>query len=226
MTAYTTLEEWICDENGEMPSCADQITTGYWFLNHNCTVNDDNGEVRTSFVRERVEHRLDHEIRGVLGNLEEIDVLVEVPPPGAGGCIRHHRTDEVFFSPSKEEYVPYLDEEVSRFLDDMHAQEETQTLPTPDGGVNDSSEPVKTLRSVAANALNDDASSVEDELTEPSDSFERMLSYDDVVKAIKQSDDVSRDRDYDEMGWRNFALKWTLSQRAVRIERNESLTTD
>jgi hypothetical protein len=226
MTVHTTLEEWIRGENGEMPSCADQITTAYWFLDHNYTVNDDNGEVRTNSVREKIDHRLDHEVRGVLGNLEEIGVLVEVPPPGSGGCIRHHRTDEVFFSPSEEEYVPYLDEEVNRFLDDMHAQEETLTLPTTDGGVDEPTKPTKTLRSVAAEALDEDTLSVEDALTEPGDSFERMLRFDDVIKAVKRSDAVSRNGNYDEMGWRNFALKWTLSERGVRMERNESLVSD
>jgi hypothetical protein len=152
--------------------------------------------------------------------------LIKVPPPGSGGCIRHHRTNETFFSPSEEKYVPYLNEEVSRFLDDMHSQVDPQPLAAADGGTDEPSRSGKTLRSVALEALDKDISSVEDELTEPGDPFERMLSYDDVIKAIKKSEEVSIEGDYDKMGWRNFATKWTLSRRATRMGRNQSLTSD
>ena len=226
MSGYSSLAGWIREENSHMPSCEDQITTARWFLEHNFTENDDDGDVRTSTVRENIGHRLDHEVPGVLGNLEQVGVLTEISLPGSGGCIRHHRTNEAFFSPSEEKYVPYLNEEVSRFLDDMHSQVNPQPLAAADGGNDEPSKSAKTLRSVALEALDEDVSSIEDELTEPGDPFERMLSYDDVIKAIKKSEEVSIEGDYDEMGWRNFATKWTLSRRATRMGRNESLTSD
>lgn len=116
-----------------------------------------------------------------------------------------------------------LDEEISRFIDDLQTQGKTQPLPTPDGGERSEERPPETLRTVAARALDVSPAEVEEELTGPTDPVDRMNSYDSAVKAIKESDQVSRNGDYDEMGWRNMALKWELSEQAVRIERNEAI---
>ena len=92
-----------------------------------------------------------------------------------------------------------------------------------DGGVDDG-EPPKTLRGVAADAMDVGATEVESALTDPDESIEQMNRFDSVVKAVKENEKVSRGRDYDEMGWRNSALRWSLSERATHMEENQSLT--
>jgi len=217
MPSYDTIEEWIRGENSSHQSVGDQVTTAHWFRRRDITVNEDR-VARTNQVRDHVRHRLDYSVRTVLDNLEEIGVLEKIDPPGSGSFIRHHRSGENFFDPSSRDFVPYLQEDMAQFIDDMQTQEES-VAPIADGGLGDEDEKEtnKTLRSVAADALDVDESAVEEELQEPSDPVERMNRYDKAVKAVKASDAVERNRDYDEMGWRNMALRWTLSQRAAGI---------
>lgn len=226
MVIYRSLEQWIRGEHSDQPSCDDQVITAYWFVDNDITEISEKKE-RTSFVKEQLEHRLHHKVSRVLSNLEEIDVLVLIEPAGSGGCILHERTEERFFEPAKKEYVPYLDEEVSRFIEDMHTQEQEsedeQPLPATDGGAEDSEEPKPTLRSVAASELEVVPSAVEEVLTQRQDQFERMDDFDGVIASIKASEEVARGGEYDQMGWRNFANKWTLSRQAARMEQNEAL---
>ena len=218
----TTIEEWIRSEHTHQPSCEDQILAAYWFFDQGITATSEKN-ARTSTVEEQIEHRLDHQVRGILDNLEELGVLGQVPRPGSGRYIRNHRTEQNFYDPASREFVPLLDEEISRFIEDMQNQDQEQLLPTPDGGDSEEEEPSKTLRTVAASALDINPPTVEDELTGTADPVERMNRYDPVLSAVKRNDDVSRNGDYDEMGWRNMALRWTLTERAVRIEENESI---
>lgn len=219
----TTLEEWIRREHSHQPSCEDQIFAGYWFLEQGVT---DIAEeyARTSTVEDSIGHQLDHSVRDVLDNLEEIGVLRQRSPPGNGVYIRNHRTEENFFDPTNQDFIDLLTEEISRFIRDMQAQEQEEPLPTPDGGESDDEESSETLRTVAADALDIELCRVEEALTNPDDPVDRMNRYDTVLDAVKRSDAVSRNGNYDGMGWRNMALRWTLSKRAVRLEKNESLT--
>ncbi|RJT07164.1 hypothetical protein [Halococcus sp. IIIV-5B] len=219
----TTLEEWIHREHRHQPSCEDQIFAGYWFFEQGVT---DVAEeyARTSAVEDSIGHQLDHTVRDVLDNLEEIGVLRQRSPPGNGIYIRNHRTEENFFDPTNQDFIDLLTEEISRFIRDMQTQEQEEPLPTPDGDESDDEESSGTLRTIAADALDIEPSIVEEALTNPDDPVDRMNRYDTVLDAVKRSDTVSRNGDYDGMGWRNMALRWTLSKRGVRLEKNESLT--
>ena len=219
----TTIEEWIRSENSHQPSCEDQILTAYWFFNQDIADSREEN-ARTSAVEEKIGHRLGYQVRGILDNLEELGVLEQVPRPGSGRYIRNHRTEQNFYDPASREFVPLLDKEISRFIEDMQNQEQEQPLPTPDGGDSEEEEPPETLRTVAASALDVNLPMVKDKLTGPADPVERMNRYDTALSAVKRNDDVSRNGDYDEMGWRNMAIRWTLTERAVRIEENESIT--
>jgi hypothetical protein len=221
MPTYNNLEDWIRTENEGQDSVNDQIIVARWFLNRDITVVEDR-VARTSQVQERVEHRLEHLVRTSLDNLEEIGVLAQFEPPGSGYYIRHHRSGENFYDPEAREFVPLLEEELSRFLDDLSSRSE-ERLEMADGGVDDG-EPPKTLRGVAADAMDVGATEVESALTDPDESIEQMNRFDSVVKAVKENEKVSRGRDYDEMGWRNSALRWSLSERATHMEENQSLT--
>ncbi|MFC6975098.1 hypothetical protein ACFQL1_11190 [Halomicroarcula sp. GCM10025709] len=220
MTTYDTIEGWIRDENEGHDSVEDQVDAAYWFWDRNITIPKDR-VARTSQVDEHIAHRLDHQIRTSLDNLEDIGVLAQLDPPGSGQYIRHHRTETNFYDPSTRDFVPLLEEDMSRFLDDL-ANRTEQELQIADGG-EDGDDIPETLRDVAAEALDVDAQNVEKTLTNPSDPVVRMNRYDSVVNAIKENERVSRNRNYDEMGWRNSALRWSLSERAAHIEANHSL---
>ena len=223
MTTPDDLEDWIRSENERDHSVADQVAVAKWFWKRDITTLQDR-VARTSQVSDGTEHRLDHQVRTCLDNLEEIEVLVQFDPPGSGRYIRHHRSGENFYDPSTREFVPLLEEDLSRFLDDLSSRTEP-SLQRTDGGNDEAEVPSETLRSVARDALDVDEEDVESALTSPDDPIECMNRYDSVVKAVKDSDDVSRNRDYDEMGWRNSALRWTLSERAAHLQANQSLPT-
>jgi hypothetical protein len=223
MATPDDLEDWIRTENEEDDSVADQVTVAKWFWKRDITTLQDR-VARTSQVSEGTEHRLDHQARTCLDNLEEIGILVQFDPPGSGRYIRHHRSGENFYDPSTREFVPLLEEDLSRFLDDLASRSEPP-LQRADGGDDEAEVPSQTLRIVARDALNVDEEDVRSALTSPDDPIERMNRYDSVVNAIKDSDDVSRNRDYDEMGWRNSALRWSLSERAAHLQANQSLPT-
>lgn len=93
----TTIEEWIRSENNNQPSCQDQISVAYWFLDRQIF---NNKPVRTRAVREEIQDQLDHKIRQILDNLEDIGILKQISPPGSGTYIRNHRTGENFYDPS------------------------------------------------------------------------------------------------------------------------------
>lgn len=225
MGTYDDLTDWIRTENENHDSVDDQIAVSDWFWSHSITVPGDR-VARTSQVEEQVDHRLEHQARTCLDNLTEIGVLTQFDPPGSGRYIRHHRTGENFFDPEAREFVPFLEEELSRFLDDLKSRS-TQRLQVADGGddeVSEDEENPKTLRGIAAKALDSERGEVESELMEPNGPIERMNRFDTVVKAIKESEVVARNGEYDEMGWRNSALRWSLSKRATRMEANQPLT--
>lgn len=151
--------------------------------------------------------------------------------------------------------IPLLEEEVSRFLEDLQEQEsrtlesedasDDETPSVADGGEpetnaedaeaediddaeasdeEDTDDVSTTLRAVAAAALDIDVP-IEDVLTNPTDHIERIERFDEVVSAIIESDEVSRRREYEPMGWRNTANKWVLTKTARARKENESLTS-
>lgn len=231
MAVYDDVEMWIRSENGHQDSVDDQIYAFNWFLNRKITVIHERRE-RTSTVEDALEERCDYQVRRVLDNLEEIEVLVQFDPPGSGRYIRSHRTEENFFNIRAREFVPLFKEELSRLLEDLRTQEAQHVPQVADGGVEDEDpgeekddDTLDTLRTVIADALEVSQQDVEEALTQPTDVIDQMNRYDAAVKAIKASDGVSRRLEYDEMGWRNSALRWSLSERAARIGLNESLPT-
>jgi len=223
MATPDNIEDWIRAENEADDSVADQVTVAKWFWKRDITTLQDR-VARTSQVSDGTEHRLDHKVRTCLDNLEEIGVLIQFDPPGSGQYIRHHRTGENFYDPSSRDFVPLLEEDLSRFLDDLASRTEPP-LQRADGGDSEAEVSLETLRCIAGEALDIDEGDVESALISPDDPIERMTRYDSVVKAIKDSDVVSRNRDYDEMGWRNSALRWALSERAAHLQANQSLPT-
>lgn len=113
-------------------------------------------------------------------------------------------------------------------LEDIRASRKADG-PTPDGGVEAAlqseteDDQSLTLRAIAAVTLDVSEDEVVSSLSDPEDPIVQMNRYDKVVKAIKETDQVSRTREYDEMGWRNMALRWTLTELGEAVQANESL---
>lgn len=235
--AYDTIDGWIREENGHQPSLEDQLITASWFYRNDITVTDDDDR-RTSQVEETLQDRLDHEVAGVLDNLADIGVL-EKNEPSTRRFIQNERTGDAFFTPDDEDFPPNLFGEISRLVYDLHLREgESESgrfpgqlqlptiAPVADGdesGVTVGPEGICRLRQFIADELEVDPLDVEPALVEPEDPVECMEQFDDLVEAIKESDEVERKLEYDHVGWRNRANRWTLSETAKRIEENESL---
>jgi len=242
------LEQYIRDEKGHLDSCEGMIALANWlYANEYFETND--RVVPTSDLKEILGDRLEYGVDTLLDHLEGINVVDEVSQ-GGGRFILHERTGRAFFDPNNREMLPLLEEEISRFLEDLHEQE-SQTLESEDAGndetqsVADGGEPEDvdpdetdeteadgeedpddvptTLRAVAAVAVDVEVS-LEDALTNPTDHIERIVRFDDVVTAVIESDKVSRGRAYEPMGWRNAANKWVLTTTAKARKENESLS--
>ena len=242
------LEQYIRDEKGHLDSCESMITLANWlYANEYFETND--RVVPTSDLKEILGDRLEYGVNTLLNHLEGINVVDEVSQ-GGRRFILHERTGRAFFDPNNREMLPLLDEEISWFLEDLHKQEsqaldsedasdnETQSVAdggepedvdpdetdeTEAGGEEDPEDMPTTLRAVAAAAVDVEVS-LEDTLTNPTDHIERIVRFDDVVTAVIESDDVSRGRAYEPMGWRNAANKWVLTTTAKARKENESLS--
>jgi len=245
------LEQYISDEKGHLPSSESIVALANWlYANEYFETND--RVVPTSTLKDTLGDRLEYGVDTALDHLEEIDVVAEVSR-GSGQLILHERKNEGFFDPSNRDMIPLLEEEVSRFLEDLQEQEsrtlesedtsDDETPSVADGGEpetnsenaeaedideaeasdeEDADDVPTTLRAVAAAALDVDVP-IEDALTNPTDHIERIERFDDVVSAIIESDEVSRRREYEPMGWRNTANKWVLTRTAKARKENESL---
>ena len=227
------IEELIRKEDAG--NCVgDQITTAYWFYNNDVTAPK-NREKRTAEIIEALAEKLNHEPETVIGNLVSIDVLERVSTAGSRTYIRNHRTEDNFYTPNEEGYLEQLNEEITRFLLDILEQVRAQKPTAADGG---SEESVPTIREVAADAIDVTPDELVYALTgtlefiaevpEPEDDEEikledpvkRMNNFDSAVKAVMAHNEVERGRDYEPMGWRNVANRYTLTQRATAIEDN------
>lgn len=79
------------------------------------------------------------------------------------------------------------------------------------------------LREFVATELGVSPDSVEEALVAPEDAVSQMEQFEPIVEAIKDSEELERGLEYDQVGWRNRANRWALSKKAQRIEVNESL---
>lgn len=214
---YETIAEWIEHEHGHQPSAEDQVNVAEWFYERGLTPTEEK-VIRTGDAKSRLRHYLDHGVKGVLQNLVDLGVLNKTTP-GPDTFILHERTEEYLMGEDVN-LGAYVDEEISRFLDDLHTREEMNEAPTPIADGSGESEEDKTnvtLRTVAADELDlDDPNHVEAEITS-GDEIERMTKLDNVVGAIKSSQVVSKGPDYDQIGFRRTANRYQLSRRATRI---------
>ncbi|MFC6906916.1 hypothetical protein [Halalkalicoccus tibetensis] len=223
---YPSIEHWIRVENERQTSVDDQVTTASWLYERAYTAPNER-QIRRRELKEEIGDRLDHTLKTILDNLLEIGVIEKMTLPGAQAFVLHERTGKSFFGvqSSQNEIQVLLNEEVSRLLADIREQNRPPRVSaTADGGTIEGDSSV-TLREFVADTLDIPPESVESELTAIDETnedldatFDRMTQFDAVVAAIKDSDEFSRQKNYDQMGWRNRAHRWTLSEQAVRVE--------
>jgi hypothetical protein len=233
---YETIEQWIKEENGHQASTVDQILTAYWLYRNEITVPHGKKK-RTSEVDNALDQRLDHETDTVLENLLKINVVEKFEPPSRV-FIQNERTNDAFFSPNDEAFPPSLFGEISRLVYNIHLQEgrgedgsfpgqlhPPEISPVADGGDPSAEETPqrRSLRAFIAEELDVPPSDVERALVGFDDIIECMEQFDELVESIKESDEVSREVEFDQVGWRNRANRWALSETAKNIEENESL---
>lgn len=230
------IEEWIRYENSG--DCVDdQVQMAYWFWENEVIEPEDRWK-RTTEVGEALEDTLNHGPRTVIENLNEIGVL-ELNPGGETKYIRKHRTEDNYWTPEEDGFVDAITDEITRFLLDMRDQERVRHGALADGGSNDDS---RSIREIAAEALEVAPDEVVSELTgtlefieevpEPAkegqlildDPVERMNRYDTASSAVIDHEDVERGRNYEPMGFRNQSNRYTISETAVAVERNKSLS--
>lgn len=224
---YDSLEDWIRTENKRDGSVDDQVVVGRWLYEHGYTSTDDN-QIRQQQLKEPLENRIEHTLTTILANLRTIGVVDVSKPSGVQSFIQHERTDTIIFGVSENENKirDLLNEEVARLLEDVGRQSQpTPAVPTTDGGEIESDEENPSLQDVIAESLGVPSERIEAELTAADESTEdfddtldRMQQFDTAVDAVKTSDVVTRKGEYDQMGWRNRANRWTLSERATVIE--------
>lgn len=228
----------LIHEEGAGNCVDDQVTMAYWFYNNDVTSSKDH-EKRTAEIIEALAKELEHEPETVIGNLVSIEVLERVPTSGSGTYIRNHRTENNFYTPDEDGFLDELKKEITHLLLDIQEQERTQKSTVADSSSNKG---VPTIREVAAEAIDvtpDDLVYAltgtlkfiteipdlkDDEEIDLDDPVERMNNFDSVVNAIVSHDEVERGRNYEPMGWRNVANRYTLTQRAAAIEDNHSVT--
>lgn len=235
---HETIEQWIQEENGHQASTVDQILTAYWLYRNEITVPHGK-EKRTSEIDDALDQQLDHETDTVLKNLQDIDIVEKFEPPSRV-FIQNERTNDAFFSPNDEAFPPKLFEEISRLVFDVHLQEGRgedglfpgQLHPPEISSVTDGGDPSieettqsRSLRAFIADELGVSPADVEQALVSFDDVIECMEQFDELIESIKESDEVSRGVEYDRVGWRNRANRWSLSETAKHVEENQSLST-
>lgn len=213
---YEDIESCIRGENDTTRSLDDQVKVADWLYDHDVTETEDE-LLRRKEIDSHVD--LEYQTKTVLENLEEINI-VEKKKPGSDRFIHHERTGKFLHGAPRSDVARLLRADLKRFIQDVREQDE----PLEDGSANDDDEDLEpTLRDVAAEALGIEPGDLEGFLQEPTDPIEQMNRYDKAVQAVKEADEVSVTKEYDRMGWRNTANRWTLSSYAVRLEENERL---
>lgn len=237
MTDPDDIEDLVREEDAG--DCVeDQVTMAYWFYDNDVTEPNDR-EKRTAEVIDALDDQMEHEPETVIGNLVGIDVLDRVPTRGSGTYIRNHRTEDNFYTPNEDGYLAQLKEEITRLLLDIREEERTSNH---DNKNDEDNSKTTSLRAIAADAIDvtpdnlvyaltgtiefiSEVPELEaDEEIELDDPVERMNNFDSAAKAIIESNEVEPGRNYESMGWRNVANRYTLTRRAVAIEENHSVT--
>lgn len=241
------LEKYIEEQKGHLESSKSMYSLADWLYTNDYFENN-NQKISTTDLKNRVRVQLEHSVDTVLDHLEDIKVVIEVSN-SSGKNILHVRTDTLFFDPNASELIELVDEEISRFQKDLREQDsqiaesedtiDEQSRSVADGGKSeqDGSESTEmgdnnrneeqnrstTLRTVAADALGVGDEMVEEHLTGPSDHFEKIELYSDVIEVIIDNESVERGHNYEPIEWRNSANKWVLTTVAKARKENKSL---
>ncbi|ELY41175.1 hypothetical protein [Natronorubrum sulfidifaciens] len=211
---FDSVNELIKEQHGHMPSLEDQKTL-YHRMSADDVVSTSDTRLRTTQVEDEYDHYLEHQTTGVLGNLEDLNVVEKFEPSGGRSFIWNERTDEMFFTPEADGFAESFKEEQSRLIDDLEPRPTDDSAETIEAAADDGR---LTRREVVADELSVPESRVKQTLTGPRDLVDQMDLFDGAVQAIESHDDVKKGSNYGAMGWRNRANRWAVSEYAVMLD--------
>lgn len=203
---------------GYKPSLPDQILLGIQLYERQYTEPKDRECKISDAEKWPVVGDLNCSVETVLDNISETIVVNEIEPSGNGSFISNERTGDFYRVPN-EEAMDLLDEEISRLFEDLRDQPETATAVT-DGGET----PLKTVRTVAADALGVEPRLVEQAISDHDDPVDRLDPFDNAVEAIEEDNSVAKGTEYGRMGWRREARKYQVSRVGVSLIKNTDLS--
>lgn len=212
----------IESENGHQPSKGSQKLIAKWFVENEVAEHLDR-QKRTSEVEDVLDEQTECEVSTCLKNLTRIDILTEVGS-GGGSYIMHHRTGTPFWSgPGGKKFRALLQEEIERLLGDLEPAEKSAPA-VSDGGSLTKREVIATrLTERGSIDVDPSPSQVEEAIQAPADPVTRMERLDIAVEAVEESDHVDKGANYEPMGWRNPANKYTLTRHWYETSVNASL---
>lgn len=212
------LEKFIRHESGNAECKDDLVLTVNWFIDMELTTEED--AIRTSVIENRLGEIWDHNKYTILNNhLTEMSVLEVLEPDGPETFILDEMTGE-FLMGDDVDLAARVDDYISRFIDHMQEEEKERVVVADGSGAKsdeeDEDDEPTTLRGVAADELGVDPEDVEAEMTN-GETIERMQGLDDVVGAVKASDEVEKRDDYDQIGFRRSANRYKLSDELAHL---------
>jgi len=200
-------EEYIRNEHDHHPSVDDQVRVPPVLWDESVTPAGQ--EQKRKQIAELLEENgveLDHSLKTVLDNLEELDIVESFHPhDGARWFPISERLDDIIFG----EYEEMVETEQGRFIRHMQADDpggDTDSPAVADGGV--------TVRSVLADHFDVMPENVEDHLRRGTvNEQRRKLKV--AIDIVDWHDAVENGDDYDRIVWRHMALRYQLTPWAV-----------
>lgn len=219
------LEKFIREESGKARCKDDLVLTALWFIDMELTTVED--AIRTSDIEDRLGDAWDYNKYTILNkHLVEMDILDVLEPEGVDTFIIDEKTGK-FLMGEDVDLAAHVDDYITQFIDHMQEKEaEEELVAVTDGSGDEESsneedredeedEPT-TLRGVAAETLEVEPEEVKEEIT-AGDTTDRMNNLDDVVGAVKSSDEVEKRDDYDQIGFRQRANRYKLNDELAHL---------
>lgn len=198
---------YIRDEHGHQPSVEDQIHLAHFLREHDVTPTGN--ELKQKEIAELLDEHdveLDHSLKTVLDNLEDIDIIESFyPHDGNKWFPISERLDEIVF----ENFEEVVKTDQRRFIRYMQAQdpgEDAESGAVADGG--------PTVRTVVANKADVMPENVEEHLRK-GDINEQRRKLKEAIDIVEWHEAVENGDDYGRVVWRHMAYRYQLTAWAI-----------
>lgn len=209
---YPQIAEYIKKHKGNVPSVDDQVIVVKNLLDAGITPNKEGCTRRE--LADKLESKLQYNIRTLLDHLVGINLIEENSPPGPTAFVISQRTTEIVNGEVNEEVEKNLEGLISHIDDELYVASTTSDITDTPIAVTDGAG--RTIRSILAEEFNLAPEQVESYLRR-GDELEKLNA---AVDAIKQSDSVTKGDAYDKIVFRRQAYRYRLTQKAIEIAEN------